>query len=291
MAFLKKRSVQVAGGIVLVLVLVAVLAYAFFFGETYASLKDKDMMTPPFPGTWFGMTKAEFCNTLQIEESDLQPAEPFDSADYWDLEEFAQEYGVSQDELRIYDHYTNQYYMAYTQPIYGRSDYSMDGQSGFVRVIFTDETTWQGETVPPMLCAVFAQFPYILEENQVLYEGIWLDRYGEAFENGKEDIPEGKRTSLNSTTVHRQAQLLSMMYTSGMSPQEIEALDVPHMSEDEINDWFTKIYAGHYEAILPNELRVKDDIVKDHIGTSVGQYIVADVGYMAYYDYFVDALT
>ena len=59
MTFLKKRSVQIAGGIVLLIALVIALVYAFFFGETYAYLKDKDMMTPPFSDTWFGMTKSD----------------------------------------------------------------------------------------------------------------------------------------------------------------------------------------------------------------------------------------
>lgn len=291
MTFLKKRTVQIAGGIVLLIALVIALVYAFFFGETYASLKDKDMMTPPFSDTWFGMTKTEFCQALQIEESDLKPAEPFDSADYWDLEEYAQEYNVSEKELRFYDRYTNQYYLSYTQPIYGRSDYYTDDQPGVVRVIFTDETTWQGKTVPPMLCAVFAKFPYEAEKSQVLYEGIWKDRYGESFENGSEETPKGKRVTLNPTTTHKKAELLSILYTSGMSPQEIEAMDVPHMKDEEIDRWYKEVNPGKYTAILPAELRVGDYLIVDHIDTPVEQYIIADAGYLVYYDYFLDALT
>ena len=290
---LKKRWFKPAAVGVAVLI-VAVLAYVFFFAENYASIKDKDVVNPPFEGVYWGMTKAEFCKAMGIEENRLTPAAPFKTDDWcWNLKNIEKTYSVSADELPLYDGYENQYYLAMTKPIFGEDNYFVDDQPMSIRVVFTNETTYNGKTIPPLLCAVLFKVPK--ESEWSVGNEASLYYTNEAMEAN--EFFGGREKSVNPKTIHKQAQLLSYMYACGMSAEEIAAEDVLHMSEEEQLTMLQKIIGVRTFVMLRGtspsiSIQEKIDVNGTHPGWDTESiYVTIDAGYMAYYEYFLHELT
>jgi len=260
------------------IILIALLIWAFY-QETYSSMKDDNICKPPFKGTYFGMTIEEFCDVMDIEESDLEEAEPFDTAKYFDLESAAEDYGTTENEMRFYEKYENQFYFYYGKPIFGSENYTIDGRPLTVRLIFTNETSYKGKTIPPMLCGVFADLDRKIEDIPNLREVLRTEALA-----GKSRRPHYK-------TDHAQAVLLSYLYCLGKSEREIEELDIFNMTTTEINDMVSYLYLTAPMPILNGDIRVSVVSSINNNMTGWADYIVADAPYLAYYDWFLNELT
>ena len=274
---LVKKSWFTPVAIDVAIVCIILLIWAFY-QETYSSLKDDNIFKPPLEGTYFGMTIEEFCDVMDIEESDLEEAEPFDTAKYFNLESIAEDYGTTEDELRFYEKYENQYYFYYGKNIFGSENYTIDGRPLTVRLIFTNETSYKGKTIPPMLCAVFAD----------------LDRKTEDIDSLRATSSKayvGKNRAPHYKTDHAQAVLLSYLYCLGKSEREIEELDIFNMTATEIDNMRSKLYLTAPMPILNGHIRVN---VASSINNNLSgwkDYIIADAPYLAYYDWFINELT
>ena len=274
---LVKKSWFTPVAIDVAIILIALLIWAFY-QETYSSLKDDNIFKPPLEGTYFGMTIEEFCDVMDIEESDLEEAEPFDTAKYFNLESIAEDYGTTEDELRFYEKYENQYYFYYGKNIFGSENYTIDGRPLTVRLIFTNETSYKGKTIPPMLCAVFAD----------------LDRKTEDIDSLRATSSKacvGKNRAPHYKTDHAQAVLLSYLYCLGKSEREIEELDIFNMTATELDNMISKLYLTAPMPILNGHIRVN---VASSINNNLSgwkDYIIADAPYLAYYEWFLNELT
>ena len=276
---LKKRWFKPAVAVVAVVV-VAVLVYAFFFGQTYDSIKDCGA-NPPFEGVYWGMTKAEFCKAMNIEESDLVEAAPLQREDwYLDVDELEKHGGKTAEELPLYEWETNNYYLALNEPIFGCSDYYIEDKPLTVRVIFTEETTYKGKTVPPLLRAILFQFPY--DELETVGNEANLYYYDEELKSSTDF--GGIYGYLNPQTKHDKAYWLSVVYSQG---------EVVETEEQWKN--MPKGFDG-YVAVrsLEPEIDFKQRVI--HLG-SISEwdresiYVKMDAGHMAYYEYFLHELT
>ncbi len=303
--FTKKRTIILPIAILTTIASLSLLAWSFFHTE-YTSIKTDMVVTPPFEGTYFGMTIEEFCDAMEITEDDLTPATPFDSAKYYDLEEWAYQYARTEDELRYYDQFENQYYFKYEKPIYTVEDYFIDDQPQSVRLIFTNETTYRDKTIPPLLCAVYMEYSmYSENENELAanehlaWNGIHIDRYGLPIDEWTDEMTQNlrhgnyKAYELDFRTEHKKAKLLSYLYASGMSPEEIEALNVPKMSDEEVSQLIQKTQLPIPIAVVPWQFDI-------NTGSNIGQisdlrdwngFAFSKAGYIIYYDWFLNELT
>ena len=250
--------------------IIVALVWAFFYVD-YASIKTDNVITPPLEGTRFGMTMEEFCAAMDIAEDELTPAEPFDSSRYFELDE------ISEEGKNFWSRFDNQYYFKYENSVCGAENYYVDGQPQTLRVVFTNEATYNGKTIPPLLCAVYAEFPLQGSEYQ-------LNSFIDAAKEEHSDQLEPRLT-------HSKAQLLSYLYSSGLNPKEIEALDVPHMSQKDVTIKKGEIFNSIPFAVVPEQFILNKWYTKDASGMPTGYVVYAQAGYIIYYDWFLNELT
>ena len=255
---------------------VVLLVWAFFYVD-YTSIKTGNVITPPFEGTRFGMTVEEFCEAMDITEAELSPATPFDISRYFNVEQAALEHGVTEDAIRVWETFENHYYLLYEKPVYGVENYYVDDRPLTLRIVFTNETTYKGKAIPPLLCAVFVEFP--LEGSEYLLNS--------AIDAIKEDCS----SQLERRRVHEKAQLLSNLYSSGMKPEEIEALDVPHMAQEEVSALHHQIYKSIPLSIIPDQFILNKWYTWNGSAIPNGYVVYAQAGYIIYYDWFLHELT
>ena len=159
-------------------------------------------------------------------------------------------------------------------------------------MIFTNETTYKDKSIPPLLCAILLENPYDRNNPMALAGAVDRYIYGVSLINYTGELPEGaKRFSLKEELIFEKAKLLSYLYTSGMSTEEIEALEVLKMSDTEIGEMQSRIHKSIYQAIIHHNIRVNANTIYDHVGTAINDYVIMDAGYLAYYDWFLNELT
>ena len=275
MAALLKKKWFLPSAALPMIAAMALLVCSFFY-LVHSSIKSLNVITPPFEGTRFGMTVEEFCEAMGIAEDELTSAAPFDTARYINIEQTMQEYGMTEDEIRVWEKFENQYYLRYDKPVYGAEDYSVDGRPLTLRIVFTNETTYKGKTVPPLLCAVFFECP--LSADTQISAGINAAK-------------EGRSYQLETRRINEKAQLLSYLYSSGMSPEEIEALDVPHMPAEEVTERRSQIYRSIPISIIPEQFVLNKWFTWGENGMPNGCAVYAQAGYIIYYDWFLNELT
>ena len=160
-------------------------------------------------------------------------------------------------------------------------------------MVFTDETTWNGKTVPPLLCFIVFQVPY-----EQLYEtcnAVSLYYRDEELAPGTFGI--GHYGFLNLKTVHFAARTLSYMYSSGMPAEEIDAYNVHRMSHEEMADIDIQVYEAARDTSPGVHVREKlDEKWSDYGGwykeTDLeNAYVYMEAGYLAYYEWFLNELT
>lgn len=286
---LENRKFRIIGGTVLGVAVALLLVWAFF-QDTYASIK-KCGANPPFKGVYWGMTIPEFCEAMGIEESDLIPAEPI-PYDEWNgigkLAKLEEEYKVTADELPLYEHYENQFDLQLTEEILGTTDYHLGDKAQTIRVVFTDETVWNGKNIPPLLCFILCEIPY---------DQMWSTSNELSLYYFNEELPENafstsKNGFLNPKTTHRAALKLSTMFSGGMDMEKIESYDFSSMTDDEIKS----IPCQSYEAIRPRDPIITISSKVDDLGWGLvpnfeTAYIMMTGGQLAYYEWFLNELT
>lgn len=276
MEALLKKKWFIPSAVVAMIAAVVLLVWSFFYVD-YTSIKTAKVITPPFEGTRFGMTMEEFCEAMDITEDELTPAAPLDISRYFNVEQATLDYGMTEDEIRVWEKFKNQYYLRYEEPVYGTENYYMDDQPLTLRIVFTNETTYQDKTIPPLLCAVFVEFP--LEGSEYLLNT--------AIDAIKEDCS----SQLEKRWVHEKAQLLSYLYSSGMKPEEIEALGVPYMSQEEVSDLTNQILNSIPLSIIPEQFILNKWYTWNESAMPNGYVVYAQAGYIIYYDWFLNELT
>lgn len=267
---------------------ISVLVWAFF-QDTYMSIKEM-RANPPFEGVYWGMTIPEFCEAMDIEESDLIPTEPLTYDDIHGrgrLELFEREYDVSAEDMPLYEYYENHFDIQLSRELLGAENYYLGDKPQTIHVVFTDETTWNGKNIPPLLCYIIFQAPAELEwaisnELSLYYDGKELDP-------GIAGIGIGG--GLLGPTVHYPAYILSQMYSCGMSVEEIAAYPITaSTSRDEILE--LNIECPVYTSVRPNnpciEIHRKVEAMTMDLENIT---IVMDGGYTAYYEWFLTVLT
>ncbi len=286
---LKNRIIQIIGGVILAIAMISLLAWSFQ-KDTYASMKDCEA-NPPFEGVYWGMTIPEFCEAMGIKESDLVKVEPW-TYDDWkgigSLKRQEEYYGISAEEMPLYEHYENHFDLQLTEEILGTTDYYLGDKEQTIRVVFTDETTWNGKTVPPLLCFILFQAPF--EQSWKICNTISVLYAGE--EAREEQAGIAISHDVNLRIVNWTAYTLSHMYSCGMSPEEIAAYDIKQMDRDK----YYEINCPVYEAVRPRQPGVAIAFKSDKkdwgmVFDSENAYIYMHVGYLPYYEWFLNELT
>lgn len=286
---LKNRKIQIVGGTVLAAAMITLLVWAFF-QDTYASMKDCEA-NPPFKGVYWGMTIPEFCKAMGIEESDLVPAEPW-TYDDWkgigSLQRQEKTYSTSAEDFPLYEYYENHFDLQLTDEILGTTDYYLGDKEQTIRVVFTDETTWNGKPVPPLLCFILFQAPY--EQSWELTNTLSVRYKGEETEEEQMGITISH--DVNMRIVNWTAYALSHMFSCGMGPEEIETYDLSQMNREKLYE----IDCPVYEAVRPEQpsLSIAPKSDKRDWGMMFDEkniYVYMQAGYLAYYEWFLNELT
>lgn len=288
----KNRKIQILGviGIVALAVSIIISLTWAYEQETYASIKDCGA-NPPFENVYWGMTIPEFCEAMGIEESDLILAEPI-PYDEWNgigkLAKMEEEYKVTADELPLYEHYENQFDLQLTEEIFGTTDYHLGDKAQTIRVVFTDETTYMGKTIPPLLCFILCEIPC----DQMWSTSNELSLYYSGEELSADAFSSSKRGFLNPNTVCTVAHKFSTLLSCGTSMEKIESHDVKNMTKNEIRD----IWGPMYEIVRPISPLIKVANKVDDLGWTLEindetAYIVMQAGCLAYYEWFLEELT
>ncbi|MBR4887693.1 MAG: hypothetical protein IKU17_00955 [Clostridia bacterium] len=290
---LKNRKIQILGAAVLAVVAICTLVWAYQQDKPaylYTSIKD-DKANPPFEGVYWGMTIPEFCEAMGVEESDLVKAEPFTYLDYMGYEFFVKDaeetYGVSIEDMPTYEHYENHFDVPLNRELLGTDQYYMEDKPQTIRVTFTDETTWNGKTIPPLLCLVVFQAPG--EVRQDLYNEFYQFYEGEDAPSDRGGL--GFHGGLTDGNVHASAYQLSLMYSKGLSPEEIASYNITaRMNKEDIDN--LKIKLPDYEAVRPIDPAISSNETVNETTWEV-EYVTfyLEAGCHAYYEWFLNELT
>ena len=288
MTTLLKKKWFIPAAMVGVVAVIGVLVWAFH-QDTYMSIKEM-RANPPFEGVHWGMTIPEFCEAMDIEESDLVPTEPLTYDDIHGLGQLKRQedyYGTPAEDMPLYEYYENHFDVQLNRALLGTENYYLGDKPQTIHVVFTDETTWNGKTIPPLLCYITFQAPSELE--WAISNEFSLYYHGKELDPGVAGIGIGG--GLIGPTVHYPAYTLSEMYSCGMSVEEIAVYPITaRTSRDEILE--LNIECPVYEAVHPRApgigiYRKTDAVTMDLENIT----IVMDGGYTAYYEWFLKELT
>ncbi|MBR4887911.1 MAG: hypothetical protein IKU17_02075 [Clostridia bacterium] len=289
---LKNRKIQILSAAVLAVVAICTLVWAYQQDKPaylYTSIKEV-RATPPFENIYWGMTIPEFCEAMDVEESDLVKAEPFTYLDYMGSHflKFAEEFhGASAEDMPMYEHYENHFDVPLNRELLGTDQYFMEDKQQTIRVTFTDETTWNGKTIPPLLCLIVFQAPG--EAKPHLYNEFYQFYVGE-------DAPSnigglGFGGGLMDGNTHAPALQLSKMYSKGLSPEEIASYNITaRMNKEDIDN--LKIVLPDYEAVRPIAPSISSNETMNETTWEV-EYVTfyLEAGCHAYYEWFLNELT
>ncbi|MBR4889353.1 MAG: hypothetical protein IKU17_09435 [Clostridia bacterium] len=286
---IKDKRIRVIG-VAVIAVLGALLLLWAYQQETYASIKNCGA-NPPFEGVYWGMTIPEFCKAMGIEEADLVPAEALtyeEREGIGQLERLEGDYGVSAEDLPMYEYYENHFDVQLTDEIFGIGDYYLGDKPLTIRVVFTDETTWNGRYVPSLLCFVYFQVPYNLQWE--VSNGVSKYYYNEELPSDASGL--GVQGALGGQNINWTAYKLSHMYSCGMDQENIDSYDVQHMSREELAD----INCPVYESVRSRNPYIKVSQKVDDLGWTMtfdteNVTVTMQAGYLAYYEWFLNELT
>ena len=291
---LNNRKIKIIGAAVLAVAAICILVWAFQRDNPtfmYESIKECDA-NPPFEDVYWGMTVPEFCEAMGVEESDLVLAEPITydelhGGGVFALEYWASDYGVSAEDMPLYEHYENHFDVPLNRELLGSEDYYVNGKPQTIRAVFTDETTWDGKTVPPLLCQLIFQAPPEAEYH--FYDEFYLFYHGEKAPSGIAAL--GIHGSLIAGNVKAPAMMLSKLYSSGMSPEEIAAYNItPRMDSEDIDE--LDIYYPLYSEVRPSDPQILSHATQDESTFEVTEVVFyMEAGYLAYYEWFLNEMT